>query len=308
MAARREPIHELYEKIFGMMDLTGFTSNLQGFCDAAGISREGLKACLFDTGTRGLSSDYQRALAAFVRFRLDWPEWIEIDPVRIRNGQRRDAAEAFLARCRKEGRPKRGSKEPGEPVPLKEDMFADCEKAETPLASLSLRTGQSQNVPGEVSLGFDLNCPEDNACGQVTGVKRAFLVFGCGRTTDVKERTGYPAGETFNNARFTPHSVDASKPSWCVESADGGVIGLVGDVPPSFIRVFNLTPGSSVCAELKAFVKDIASAFVVPQDGKAQSAAKTKIKKRLQELKIPGGETGEGTLASAEIKFCARGG
>ncbi len=192
-----------------------------------------------------------------------------------------------------------------EPVPLKEDVFADTAKTETPFASLSLRTGQSQNVPGEVSLGFDLNCPEENACGQLTGVKRAFLIFDCGqgRTTDLKGRTGYPVGETFNNAKFTPLSVDVNKPSWRVESTGDCAIGLVGDVPPTFIRVFNLTPGSSVCAELKACVKDIAATFVVPPEGKAQSVAKTKIKKRLREMKIPAGETGEAALALAEIRF-----
>ena len=308
MAARRDPIRELDKKISGMMELKGFESNFQGFCDAAKISREGLKACLSDDGTRGLSGDYQKALAAFVGFSLSWPEWIETDATCLRNGGRRDTAKAFLERCCKEKLQEPELKERAEQVPLKEDMFADTAKTDTPLASLSLRTGQSQNVVGEVSLGFDLNCPKDNACGQVTGVKRVFLIFGCGRgrTTDVKERTGYPAGETFNNARFTPHGVDANNSSWCVESADGGVIGLVGDVPATFIRVFNLMPGSSVCAELTAYVKDIASAFVVPPDGKAQSDAKTKIKKRLRELKISGGEAGEAVLASAEIKFCAR--
>lgn len=195
-----------------------------------------------------------------------------------------------------------------EPVPLKEDMFAEPANTATPLASLSLRTGQSQNVAGEVSLGFDLNCPEDNACGQLTGVIRAFLIFDCGRgrTTDVKDRTGYPEGETFNNAKFTPHSVDPGKPSWRVESENGGVIGIVGDVPATFIHVFNLAPGGSVCAELRVYVKDITATFVVPPEGKAQSVAKTKIRKRLHELKLSGGDTGEAALASAEIKFCAR--
>ncbi len=307
MAARRDPIHELDKKISGMMDLMGFGSNFQGFCDAANVSREGLKACLHDDGTRGLSGEYQKALAAFVGFLLSWPEWIETDAARPRNGERRDTAKAFLDRCYKEKPPEPELKEGAEPVPLKEDMFADPAKIDTPLASLSLRTGQSQNVAGAVSLGFDLNCPEDNAYGQITGVKRAFLIFGCGhaRTTDVKERTGYPAGEIFNNAKFTPHSVDVNKPSWRVESAGDTVIGLVGDVPATFIRVFNLMPGASVCAELKAYVKDVAATFAVPTEGKAQSAAKTKIKKRLRELKISGGETGEVALASAEIKFCA---
>ena len=158
MAARREPIRELYEKIFGMMDLTCFTSNLQGFCDAAGISRDGLKACLFDTGTRGLSGEYQKVLAAFVGFRPDWPEWIETDPARIRNNQRSDTAQAFLDRCGKEQAPKAEPKNPVELVPLKEGHVRRYRKGRNAAGLLSLRTGQSQNVAGAVSLGFDLNC------------------------------------------------------------------------------------------------------------------------------------------------------
>jgi hypothetical protein len=192
---------------------------------------------------------------------------------------------------------------------LKEDMDAEAADTETELASLSLRTGQSQNAAaGEVSLGFDLNCPEWNADDQIIGVKRAALIFNCGqgRTSEVRERTGYPAGEIFNNAKFTPLSVDANKPSWRVESTGDGVIGLVGDIPHDFVHVFKLLPGASVCAVLKAYVKDVTAALAVPAEGQNQSAAKAKIKKRLRELKIIGGETGEATLASAEIKFCAQ--
>ncbi len=101
MAAKRDPIHELEKKVSGLVELTGKAS-LQGFCDAAGVSREGLRARLNDCGTQGLNGDYQKALAGFAGFSLDWPEWIETDPARRHNGQRRDTAEAFLDRCCKE--------------------------------------------------------------------------------------------------------------------------------------------------------------------------------------------------------------
>ena len=102
MAARRDPVHELEKKITGLMELTGFGSNFQGFCKAAKIKRAGLRSCREDTGTRGLNGDYQMALAAFAGFCLDWPEWNETDLVRLRNGQRRDTAQAFLDRCARE--------------------------------------------------------------------------------------------------------------------------------------------------------------------------------------------------------------
>ena len=82
-------------------------------------------------------------------------------------------------------------------------------------------------------------------------------------------------------------------------------IGLIGDAPQDFIRIMNLTPGASVSADFIACVRDIATAFVLP-DGQNQSAAKQKIKKRLRELKLSGGEEGIAKLAVAEIKFAAR--
>ena len=80
---------------------------------------------------------------------------------------------------------------------------------------------------------------------------------------------------------------------------------LVGDAPQDFIRILNLTPGASVSADFIACVRDISTTFVLP-DGQNQSAAKQKIKKRLRELKLSGGEEGIAKLAAAEIKFAAR--
>lgn len=73
-----------------------------------------------------------------------------------------------------------------------------------------------------------------------------------------------------------------------------------------FIRIMNLTPGASVRADFTAWVRDIATAFALP-DGENQSAAKQKIKKRLRQLNFEGGQEGIAKLAVAEIKFAARG-
>jgi hypothetical protein len=254
-----------------------------------------------------LSTKYQEALADKIGFELGWPEWIEPDSLLIDSGQRRDTAKSFLKRCYEENLPKPKPRASAALVPLKEDMWAETSDMETPLASLRLRTGQSQNAPGEMTLGFDLNCPQVTADGLITGVKRAVLIFDCGkgRTSDVQERTGYPGGETFNGVKFTPLSVDEGKPSWLAEASGESVIGLVGDAPAAFIRVLNLTPESSVGAIVKACVKDIATTFVMPE-GHEQSVAKQKIKNRLRGMRIAGGEMGEAAIASAEIKFTKR--
>jgi hypothetical protein len=196
---------------------------------------------------------------------------------------------------------------PAATVLLKEDLNADAESMQTELASLSLWTGQSEPTPGEAKLGFNLNCPDMATDGLTTGVKRGVLTFRCGdgHTTEAKDRTGYPGGVAYNGAKFTPLSVSKNEPSWLVTATAGAAIGIVGDAPPDFIRILNLMPGASVGADFTAPVREIETTFVLPQ-GQDQSAAKRKIKKRLRELKLPGGEEGIAKLASAEIRFAAR--
>jgi hypothetical protein len=191
-------------------------------------------------------------------------------------------------------------------VLLEEDWPAQTERLQSELASLSLRLGQSEPLPGEAMLTFDLNCPEVVADACLTGVKQGFLTFRCGRgqTTEAKDRTGYPGGVEFNGAKFTPYSMDKKEPSWLVTASGAGAIGIVGDVTETFIRIMNLAPGGSVSADFTACVRDISRTFVLP-DGQNQSAAKQKIKKRLRDMKLPGGEDGIAKVAAAEIKFAA---
>ena len=111
---------------------------------------------------------------------------------------------------------------------LMEDPWADLVRKQTDLASLLLRTGQSAPVPGEIALGFDLNCPEFRRDDFATGVKRGVLTFLCGmgKTTETKARTGYPSGVEYNGVRFTLLSVDDREPSWRVETSGEKAIGL----------------------------------------------------------------------------------
>lgn len=310
---RREPIFEIAEKFQFLKenaisrDHCGHNASDNSFCEKLGIARMTL---LGSVNAGGLTSAQQQALADKCGFPLSWPEWN--DPRADRNARRearRDTCEEFrkkyLEHHSKE-EPK-SSLPPAMPVLLKEDLWAETLSGETELASLSLRTGQSEPVPGEAMLGFDLNCPKVCADGVTTGVRQGILTFRCGyaHTTDAKDRTGYPGGIDLNDAKFTPLSVDRNEPSWLVTATEAPAIGLIGDAPQDFIRIMNLTPGASVRADFIACVRDIATAFLLP-DGQSQSAAKQKIKKRLRELKLSGGEEGVATLAVAEIKFAAR--
>ena len=140
-------------------------------------------------------------------------------------------------------------------------------------------------------------------------MKRGVLTFHCGdgHTTESKERTGYPGGVAYNGAKFTPLSVSKKDPSWLVTAMGGAAIGLVGDAPQDFIRIMNLAPGTSVCADFTApAFREIETTFVMTEESQDQSAAKRKIKKRLRDLSLPGGEEGIAKLAVAEIKFAAR--
>jgi hypothetical protein len=313
---RREPIFDLAEKYRFLRDSKisrdhcGHNASDNSFCKALGIPRTTLLASI-EAG--GLTADQQGLLAENCKFPLDWPEWN--DPKALRTAKRedrRDTCEAFVAKYLADhpsGKEPRSDPPPApaEPVPLKEDLNADTESMQTELASLSLWTGQSEPAPGEAKLGFNLNCPDVATDGLTTGVKRGVLTFRCGagRTTELKDRTGYPGGIAYNGAKFTPLSVDKNQPSWLVTATGAAAIGPVGDAPQTFICIVNLAPDSCVSADFTACVRDIATAFVLP-DGLNQSAAKQKIKKRLREMKLSGGEDGIATLAAAEIKFAAR--
>lgn len=310
---RREPIFELAEKFRFLQEnhfsrsQCGHAASENSFCDKLGIPRNTIWASL-EKG--GLTSEHQRVLADKCEFSLDWPEWN--DPKADRNAKgdaRRDTCEGFKARYLEHHSKEEPESDPPSaiPVPLKEDLWAETLSGETALASLSLRTGQSAPVPGEAMLSFDLNCPKCAADGVMTGVKQGILTFRCGYgfTTDARDRTGYPGGVEFNGAKLTPLSVDKKEPSWLVTTTAAAAIGLIGDAPQDFIRIVNLTPGASVSADFTACVRDIATTFVLP-DGQNQSAAKQKIKKRLRELKLSGGEEGIAKLAVAEIRFAAR--
>ena len=281
----------LPRRVAGMGDSKG----LDPLCKLLELSEK--RTAIRDQISRGvLDQGYQWAFANKFGFDLRWPEW------------RAGSTEAFKLKYKDKHELK------ADPVPpeitfvvLKEDMWAENAKVETPLASLSLRTGQSANVPGEIMLGFDLNCPEMVASGLTSGVKRATIFFDCGeaRTSELKERTGYLTGEVFNGVRFTPVSVDINHPSWLAEAVAKTAIGMVGDIPASFIKIFNLRPGRSVSAAVSAYIKDVSTTFAIP-DGQETDIAIQKIKKRLREMSISSDKTGEGVIAKAGIKFMAR--
>ena len=173
------------------------------------------------------------------------------------------------------------------PVLLKEDLWAETRQRgnRACFAFAANRPIRSCAGRGDAELRFAL--PQVVADGVTTGVKEGILTFRCGyaHTTDAKDRTGYPGGVDFNGAKFTPLSMNKKEPSWLVTATEAAAIGLVGDAPQDFIRIMNLTPGASVSADFTACVRDIATAFVLP-DGENQSAAKQKIKKRLEQLNL----------------------
>jgi hypothetical protein len=194
-------------------------------------------------------------------------------------------------------------------VQLQWDASAENTGGTTRYASLALRTGNSPTdpLPGQIHLGFDLHCPLDETDKVVTGLKRCFLIFDCGGgyTGPLSTRTGNAGGVEFDGARFSTFGTSITEPVWEITAKGPGVIGKVESVPPTFICIDSLKSGSTVKARVRAPVKEILTTFVVPE-GVGQSAAKQKIKARLQQLGIMGGEDGEADLALNEIKLMAR--
>ena len=162
---RREPIFELAEKFQFLKesaisrDHCGHNASDNSFCGNLGIAR----MTLGSVNAGGLTLAQQQALAEKCGFSLSWLEWN--DPKADRNTRRearRDTFEAFKKRYL-EHHSKEEPKSTPPPtilVLLKEDLWAETLSAETELASLSLRTGQSKPEPGEATLGFRLELPQ----------------------------------------------------------------------------------------------------------------------------------------------------
>ena len=342
MAARRDPVHELYEKIFGLMDLTGFTANLQAFCDAAGVSRDGLKACLFDNGTRGLNREYQKALAAFVGFRLDWPEWVETDRARIHAGQRRDTAQAFLDRCRKQGLPK------CDPVASGTGTFTAERKRNT---GIPLKKGSECQVPskipglasilglpaqygrGRVDLGFELSCGTPALIRNCRpAIRRGYVRVDCGKALLSREtRKGfgqpYEVQTDFGCWHIGWDAATLQAPRWWVEAVGRPSIGNV-EVPPDFATVEALAAGDilrlSFCVWRKDY--DLQTSEAAPPPDNEEIAVVDKsgneialsseelsfVKQRIiavigKEAALPDDGSGFVVLAAHEIELIASG-
>jgi hypothetical protein len=307
---RREFIFELAEKYKFLREskiaqrLCGHNGSVNSFCKKLGIPRR----TLLDSAEAGrLTSKHQGVLATKCKFSLNWVEWN--DPHADSNAKlnRRDTCKAFIAKYHAEHpaeeQPK-SSPRPAKTAPLNEDLLAKTERYQCQLASLSLRFGQTEQLPGEAMLTFDLNCPKVAVEGFLTGVRQGILTFHCGAgfTTEVKDRTGYDSGVEFNGAKFTIQDMDKRDPSWLVTASGDSAIGIIGDAAQTFIRIMNLAPGESVSADFTVYVRDIATTFVLPE-GQNQSVAKQRVRKRLRDMRLTGREDGYAMAALAEIKF-----
>jgi hypothetical protein len=311
---RREHIFDLTEKFKFLReskisrDLCGHNGSESSFCEKLGIARTTL---LESVKADGLTPEQQGLLVEKCKFSLNWPEWN--DPKALRSTKRedrRDTWEAFKTRYLEHHSKQepQSSSPPATPVRLKEDLFAETLRGETEFASLSLRTGQSDPKPGEAMLGFDLNCPDVFADGITTGVKQGVLAFhlGYAHTTDVKDRKGYPDGIKFNEAKFTPQSVDRKNPSWLVTATGAAAIGLVGDAPPDFIGIMNLMAGASVSADFIACVRDIATTLCIARSPEAKRG-QAKDQEALRSAKPSGGRGRDRESGSCRNQICCAG-
>ena len=243
-----------------------------------------------------LQPGFQRLLATRLEFALDWPEWVT------------GTADDFAERYREHHKITEVQSGLSPLAPLRADWDYECKKLETPLGSLSLYTGQSaeqhMSVPGEFTATFDLHCPLYLGDGVKAQVLRGILAFdlGKGRTGTVKDRCN---DLEVNNATLTVFSVDLNRPSWTVCARNGSGIGMVETVPHDFLKIFNLRPGNVISATFDVAVKNIETSFALP-DAENKNAAKQKLKKRLLQLGLHGGEQGTALVAQADMRVVAK--
>lgn len=267
MAPRRQPIYELEEKIKGLQALLGCADNFEKFREKVGIDRDGLRACLNDTGTRGLNIDYQQKLADKVGFSLDWQEWIETDPERLANGTRRDGAAAFLDRCRRE-------------------CFADAEPSvsqakkhtDLPLKRGPRREPVTSSIRGLASIEIDgyqfgagttdieviVSCGEAPLLGRYVTIQRALVELDGGAALLTQEsHHGWLKNPKrvvecgANRVRVAYDAGTRNKPRFRLAAASGVSIGNLILEPGLLAALEGLAPGEEVTVHLGTWLMDI---------------------------------------------------
>lgn len=199
-------------------------------------------------------------------------------------------------------------------VAVRHDWTQD-KNVSTEFASLALRTGNmpANLPPGEVWLGFDLNCPEVKNDFVTTSLKFARMQFDCGeksRTVALAARTGVEIdGATFDGVCFKVRSADPRCPSWDAATTGPRGIGLVKSVPGDFIKIEAIKPGSVVNCSVLAPAKDvnIESTFAVPgETPKERSQAKRQIILLLATMNFVSHDKPLTEFASCAITFVAK--
>lgn len=323
MPPRRQEIHELEAKIKGLQMLIGRATNFEAFCDAVGIRRDGLRACLEDEGTRGLSKAYQACLTNRIGFLLTWPESRETDQRLVHAGTRRDTAEAFIDRCRHElFRDETGVAERLTDAQLKRVRICAPSYCDDQLATVELQASQSgPGQPWPVSL--DLSCNPSVTAGIEIAVKRGRLRFSCGQAlvdmeANIAHPTGYVCERATGDLRLTLGGT-RQQPSIEVQTSEGPIGRL--SLPGDFFMVHQLAPGDIIRVRFIVYVMDLeiveAETAAEPKENqqdadslsflrvgfKTLGQARQKILKRIAEMQLPGGEKGLAVLASDELRF-----
>lgn len=320
----REPIYELEKKIRFL--LKRLHKSVNSLHQKDRVSRSALRDVM-EKHLDEMSRPVQTQLAKACHFGVDWEEWN--DPhsnQKTPREKRRDTAERFEQRYLHEN-PSRARGQPAAPRRTGERLKVTrpyaAQAFDPHLASIELQA--SQSGPGEpwpvsVDLIFQ---PAPVECFMIA-VKCGRLVIDCGqaRTTDLKDRVGYPDG--------ADHSREACKiilwpggnsqrPEWCVV-ADPGPIGLLS-LPYDFCPIHDLSAGDIIAASFSAYIKDLDLVEPPePHDGeeapprqdsisfmspgfKNLGRAKQMILKRLAETKLPEGPPGWVQLCSDALQF-----
>lgn len=233
------------------------------------------------------------ALAAFAGFCLDWPEWNETDLVRLRNGQRRDTAQAFLDRCARElaGEPNKEQPDKERRLGLRLKSRHDGNKPWFEydlLASVQLFAEHPDR--GECRLRAVLTCLPAPIEGGKIAVKSGKLKIARTEASiaDIGERNPkakWSSARNCDGVTVTLKRAGTSQDRAYVVAAEKGCIGEVR-LRADFWRVTSVAPGDLVEMAFAVFIRDLeyegeSQSFLRP-DGKPLGKMKQAILKRLK--------------------------
>jgi hypothetical protein len=236
-----------------------------------------------------ISSDHERAITNYCRFRLDWPEWVT------------GTAEAFKQRYLREVKAVKAqeSEERRSDIPLFPRYSP--QRARGRLAVLKMEavlSNSSEQWPVKIAL----YCRDDNGYGICSGL----VDLDCGEAHALRSECSFhqPYDVPGTNGTLRLGAGPEHKPSWTVKARSGILDDVAPEEPYCIVR--GLSPGDTITASFSICVKDFPGAgkSLCGADGRPVTGPNKKLLlERIMAAALAHNDAGEVVLCSHAVTF-----